>query len=212
MLPHTSTPELLALHSVRLLGFADEARLAARYGLARELQHELLADFHAYGLVTRSGFGATTGWSVTPRGLVADTANLAAELESTGSRPLVADAHARYVPLNSRFQDAATRWQVRAVPGDPLASNDHTDFRWDARVIDDLCAVTALAGPLCSALADGLSRFAGYHARLTAAVARIKDGQHRWLDGLGIDSAHTVWMQLHEDLLSTLGLDRDGSN
>jgi len=26
--------------------------------------------------------------------------------------------------------------------------------------------------------------------------------------GASVDSCHTVWVQLHEDLLSTLGLDR----
>ena len=33
-------------------------------------------------------------------------------------------------------------------------------------------------------------------------------GQNAWVDGVGVDSCHTVWMQLHEDLLATLGLDR----
>ncbi len=39
-------------------------------------------------------------------------------------------------------------------------------------------------------------------------MKRVAAGQSRWLDGLGIDSCHTVWMQLHEDLLASLGLQR----
>jgi len=30
----------------------------------------------------------------------------------------------------------------------------------------------------------------------------------RWVDAIGIDSCHTVWFQLHEDLLATLGIPR----
>ena len=35
-----------------------------------------------------------------------------------------------------------------------------------------------------------------------------KRQEHEWADGLGIDSSHLVWIQLHEDLLASLGLDR----
>jgi hypothetical protein len=34
----------------------------------------------------------------------------------------------------------------------------------------------------------------------------LRQGGSRWVDGVGIDSCHLVWMQLHEDLLATLGL------
>ena len=63
-------------------------------------------------------------------------------------------------------------------------------------------------GPLCAELTAALERFAGYDERYAAALARAEAGQLRWVDGTGVDSCHTVWIQLHEDLLSTLGIDR----
>jgi hypothetical protein len=33
-------------------------------------------------------------------------------------------------------------------------------------------------------------------------------GDRPWVDGSDRDSCHTVWFQLHEDLLATLGLRR----
>lgn len=101
-----------------------------------------------------------------------------------------------------------TRWQVRPLPGEPLAANDHADARWDDRVLDDLRSVGRALAPLAAGLAAVLARFDGYDARFHAALARADRGEGRWVDGVGIDSCHAVWMQLHEDLLATLGLER----
>jgi hypothetical protein len=51
-------------------------------------------------------------------------------------------------------------------------------------------------------------RFEGYRPRLRDARERVNEGEHEWLTSPRIDSYHTVWMQLHEDLLLALGLDR----
>jgi len=56
--------------------------------------------------------------------------------------------------------------------------------------------------------APDLSRFGGYPDRFRAALERVDRGQRNWVDGSRIDSCHTVWFELHEDLLSTLGLER----
>lgn len=118
------------------------------------------------------------------------------------------EVHSRFLPLNARFQEAVTRWQVRPLPGDPMATNDHTDFRWDDRVIESLRSLGRQLIPLDTDLVYALARFGGYAERYNAAVARVVRGENRWVDGLGIDSCHVVWMQLHEHLLASIGLDR----
>jgi hypothetical protein len=50
-------------------------------------------------------------------------------------------------------------------------------------------------------------RFAGYRSRLSDAVDRISDDR-AWLASPRCDSYHTVWMQLHEDLLIAVGVNR----
>jgi hypothetical protein len=52
------------------------------------------------------------------------------------------------------------------------------------------------------------ARFASYRSRLRAARALVDDGQFEWVTSPRCDSYHTVWMQLHEDLLLALGADR----
>ena len=51
-------------------------------------------------------------------------------------------------------------------------------------------------------------RFDGHAERSAAAPARVDAGERRWVDPPEVDSCHTVWIQLHEDLLATLGIPR----
>ena len=97
---------------------------------------------------------------------------------------------------------------MRPLPGAPMAVNDHTDVRWDDRVIDSLGFLGRSMAVLETELATAVRRFGGYAARYDDALTRVTRGESRWVDGVGIDSCHVVWMQLHEDLLATLGLDR----
>jgi hypothetical protein len=145
---------------------------------------------------------------LTDAGRGEDRRRLAAELDAAGARPVVVEVHTRFVPLNARFLNAVTRWQLRPLPGQPMASNDHTDHRWDDRVLDALGSVGRELTPLDVDLANELVRLGGYAKRYQEAFVRASRGECRWVDGLGIDSCHTVWMQLHEDLLATLGLER----
>jgi hypothetical protein len=205
---YVSRPADLSLHAVRLLGFADTGVVARRFGQDPEGVLEHLLDFEASGWVTRSEFAGTGGWSLTEAGRAEDERRLAAELDAAGARPVVLEVHAQFVPLNARFLDAATRWQVHPAPGQPMAANDHTDLRWDDRVLHDLASVGGALAPLDAELAGRLARLDGYAGRYRDACLRASRGERRWVDGLGIDSCHTVWMQLHEDLLATLGLER----
>ncbi len=208
MAAHRSDPVTLTLHAVRLLGFADSDRVARRFGQdARETEERLL-DLEAAGWVSRSAFAGTGGWSLTERGRVEGQRRLADEVGSTGARAVVSGVHERFVPLNARFQDAVTRWQLRPLPGAPMAANDHTDHRWDDRVLEALGSVGRRLSPLESELTGVLPRFGGYAERYARALERAVGGEGRWVDGVGTDSCHVVWMQLHEDLLATLGLER----
>jgi hypothetical protein len=57
-------------------------------------------------------------------------------------------------------------------------------------------------------VARHVDRFGRYRSRLRAALARVDEGDHDWLTSPRVDSYHSVWMQLHEDLLLALGTDR----
>ena len=50
-------------------------------------------------------------------------------------------------------------------------------------------------------------RFQRYRVRLTDALARARSGALEYVTD-DLASYHTVWFQLHEDLLATLGIPR----
>jgi hypothetical protein len=110
----------------------------------------------------------------------------------------------RFLPLNRSLLQICTDWQVR--PGG--VPNDHADKAYDWGVVDRLVALDEQTGPVVRSLGRRVSRFAQYRERLRGARRRVQDDEHDWLLSPRIDSYHTVWMQLHEDLLLGLGLDR----
>jgi hypothetical protein len=88
--------------------------------------------------------------------------------------------------------------------------NDHTDADHDAAVIDRLADIDEVVQEISAGLAALLDRFDGYGRRFGEALARVRAGDHKWFTRPMIESYHTVWFELHEDLLATLGIQRAG--
>ena len=203
-----SSPELLALHAVRLKGMADDDAVAARFGLDPAVAGELLLDFQAFGWVTRVDFAGTGGWTLTGAGVAENERQLTRELAVTDSREVIYRAYVAFLPQNDRLLHASTDWQLRPSTADPLAANDHTDAEWDRRVLEALSVLSHALGAVCLTLSSRLARFAGYDDRFSTALERAKRGEHSWVNQPRADSCHTVWMELHEDLVATLGIQR----
>lgn len=205
---HASSPDLLVLHAVRVTGVADDTAVSRRTAIDRDTVGELLPDFEAYGWVTHVAFGGTSGWTLTERGRDEDSRKLAEELEAAGARTTVEQVHKAFENLNGRLVRACTDWQLRPTASDRLASNDHSDPVWDARVLDELTVIGGELNQLIRVLADVLGRFGGYDEWFSAALTSARAGEGQWVAGVGVPSCHAVWMELHEDLLSTLGIPR----
>jgi hypothetical protein len=116
----------------------------------------------------------------------------------------VQSAYDRFGPLNRTLLAICTDWQVRSggVP------NDHRDPVYDWGVIDRLVTLDEQIGPVVRTLGKRVDRFVRYRERMREAGRRVADGDSDWLLSPRIDSYHTVWMQLHEDLLLGLGIQR----
>ena len=52
------------------------------------------------------------------------------------------------------------------------------------------------------------ARYAGYAGRFATALAKLQGGELEYLTRPIIDSYHTIWFELHEDLITGLGIDR----
>ncbi|AVV47103.1 transcriptional regulator [Streptomyces sp. P3] len=196
---------LLVLHSLRCAGFSGRAAVAAVTGLAESDVESELIDLAVAGLVTRTP-GDFGGWGLTEAGRTADAERIADELARTGARATVTAAFERFLVLNPELLDLCTAWQTRTADG-VMTMNDHTDAAYDARVLDRFTDFHRRADPVCAQLSAGLPRFQRYPVRLTAALARAKGGEREHLTD-STTSYHSVWFQLHEDLLATLGIPR----
>ncbi|HEX8803085.1 MAG TPA: hypothetical protein VF743_02795, partial [Acidimicrobiales bacterium] len=132
---------------------------------------------------------------------------VAAEADDAAARDGITGAYERFRHLNPGVLEACSRWQVRQVGGRPTR-NDHSDPRYDDAVVRDLAALHGRARPVCDRLGAALDRYRPYGPRLGHALDRVRAGDIDWFTKPLIPSYHTVWFELHEDLLTTLGIDR----
>jgi cytochrome oxidase assembly protein ShyY1 len=208
----SDTPDdLRALLSLRLAPLVTASRLTVVADLDEHRLRGHLDGFVSEGLA-RYRDAAPAGWTLTPNGHRTLERRLATELDDAGLRPAVEVLYRRFLRLNPQLLQVVTDWQVRPDGDGRPAVNDHGDAGYDAEVVLRLGQVDDEAAPLLSELASLLSRFAGYRGRLTAARHRVESGDGAWVAGVGVDSFHMVWFELHEHLLATLGLQRGGEH
>ncbi len=116
---------------------------------------------------------------------------------------VLATAYDEFRSLNGDFKVLVSDWQIR--DGEP---NAHDDPGYDASVLARLDEVHARVSPLISTVAEELPRFGFYSRKLSDALAKVKAGETSWLTRPVVDSYHTVWFELHEELMGALGLTR----
>ena len=108
------------------------------------------------------------------------------------------------------FYFACTHTHTGGNVGPAAASYEisfDSDPAYDARVLDRFAALHERAVPVCADLEAALPRFGRYRVRLTDALERARGGEVACVADT-TDSYHTVWAELHEDLLATLGIPR----
>jgi len=204
-----STPSdtrTLVLHGLRLKGFAAASAVAEAVGVTEAEAKPMLDQLVADGLATYRD-GRISGFTLKPAGRTEHAALLSAELDAAGARDALQDAYARFLGLNTDLLTICTAWQVRDVAAQSVP-NDHTDEAYDAGIIDQLTDLHRKVEPICDELGAILDRFGGYGPRLSFALVQVRGGDHDLFTKPMVPSYHTVWFELHEDLLVTLGIER----
>jgi len=205
---YPSEPTLLVLLGLRLRSFASAGVVAETVGLPETEVADVVETCGERGL-TRFRDGRMTGWMLTPEGRAEGERLLAIELSASATRQAVLAAYQRFLAVNQRMLDICTEWQLRDGDGDgPLVVNDHADPLYDEVVIDSLATIDSVIQPVLADLAALLDRLAGYGPRLSTALAKVQGGDSDWFTKPTIDSYHTVWFELHENLLASLGIER----
>jgi hypothetical protein len=196
----------LVMHGLRLKGFAEAAGVGEAVGVPEADAKPLLDQLVTDGFASYRD-GKLSGFSLTKPGREEHARLLSAELDGSGARELIDASYREFLLLNTQLLSVCTEWQLRDVAGESTV-NDHSDAAYDAGVIEKLADLHAEVVPICNDLGAALHRFSGYCPRLTHALERVRAGDTDWFTKPMIPSYHTVWFEMHEDLLCTLGIER----
>ncbi len=126
-----------------------------------------------------------------------------ADEQSNVDSAAIAAAYDEFGSVNAEFKALVTDWQLK--DGQP---NTHDDTRYDAAVLARLDDVHRRVTPIIAAAAAQLPRLNRYSVKLQAALDNIHAGETMWLTRPLIDSYHTVWFELHEELILAAGRTR----
>ncbi|MGB3410885.1 MAG: hypothetical protein WBA45_06765 [Microthrixaceae bacterium] len=194
---------LRVVHGLRLRSLLEAAELARLAGIAQGLVESILDDESGRGFVVYRS-GRLSGWALTATGRSEGERLLADQLRHSGGRAEIESIYEEFLDLNPVLLSICTDWQTSNVDGIEVVNN-HEDAERDDRVLARLDDLHSLSMQMTARLGGILERFAGYGPRLSAAHERILTGETEWLTRSTIDSYHSVWFELHEDLLATLG-------
>lgn len=190
--------ELEVLQAIRLKGRIAPADIAATLG------EEPNAVAAAVTAATEAGLlieGKTVRLS--PEGRARLNELLAAERENADQAAISA-AYDKFRSVNADFKALVADWQL--TDGEP---NAHDNQEYDSAVLARLVDVHERVTPVTAAVASQLPRLARYSDKLAAALAKIQLGDTTWLTRPIADSYHTVWFELHEELILAAGLTRE---
>jgi hypothetical protein len=193
--------ELAVLQAVRLKGRVAPADLAAT------LDEDLGGITTTVEQLTASGLLVEdTTLRISPSGR-ARLATLLAEERAGVDSAAIASAYHDFRSVNADFKALVTDWQLKGGPEGK--ANTHDDAEYDAAVLARLDDVHARVVPIIEAAAMQLPRLNAYSAKLLVALSKVKTGETAWLTRPLIDSYHTVWFELHEELIGAVGMTRE---
>lgn len=148
------------------------------------------------------------GWSLQPLTAVALSGYYAqahrAQREDAGFRA----AYDRFELINRNLKQVITDWQTITVGGEAVP-NSHDDEDYDGKIIDRLGTIHEQVEGTLKSLSQQVPRIGTYLRKLTEALEKAEDGDIEWVSDIRRESYHTVWFELHEELLRIMGTERD---
>ena len=190
--------ELALLQAARLKGRVRPTDLAATLNQDAAAVDSALAELVEAGLLIE---GKTVRLSPEGRTRLADL--LAAERRDVDVDAFAA-AYDEFRSVNREFKSVVSQWQLKN--GEP---NDHADADYDSAVLVKLDGIHQTVQPVLASASAQLPRLAAYSAKLASALTKIRAGDTTWFTRPLIDSYHTVWFELHEELIGAAGLTRE---
>jgi hypothetical protein len=196
--------EFLVLHALRVRGMAGPDAIEEAWGVEAAGSH--LERLSNEGCCSFRETPRASGYLLLPPGRDRH-ASLLDEYRSqlpAEALPALEEVYGRFEPINGDFKDLCSRWQMRGS-----AMNDHSDAAYDEDRIGELEELHGRFLPIVMRAAKAVPHYGSYPARFRQALRRLsEDGDLEYFTKPFIDSYHTIWFEFHEDLIATLGRQR----
>jgi hypothetical protein len=196
-----SDPFFRTFHALRIKGFAKADVVAEVADLPLSIVDQHLADLQSREWAMFRE--ARQLWQLTPVGREEHRIALSEDVGHIHIADKLRDAYEVFLGVNERFKVLCGDWQLRDG-----APNDHSDPTYDGSVVEQLVALNGDALPVVTSMGAVLARLAPYAPRLASTCRRVVAGETNMFTGVMCGSYHDVWMELHEDLILTQGIDR----
>lgn len=194
----------LALHGLAIKKHAHPRDVAEIIGLDVAAVEALLIEAEGRGRVAKAA-GKFMLTAPAQMALRSEYSRIYAEQRMSAAMNAAYDA---FEKVNTQLKQLITDWQMMEIGGSRVA-NDHSNEAYDAKILDRLGDLHERADPILQSMATELPRLLVYPRMLLAALERAEDGAIEWVSDARIASYHTVWFEMHEDLLRILGRERD---
>lgn len=196
--------EHLVLHGLAIKKHATPDQVAETIDVGVDVVTRILQANVSTGRVVEFG----DKYTLTPGARMILRGEYSRHYSALRSSEAFAEAYDRFEKVNEDVKTLITAWQVRQLPSGEAVSNDHSDADYDAKIIDRLATVHERFEPTLKAMGKEAPRLERYAEKLEAALDKADQGDHRWVSDVNLPSYHTVWFELHEDLLCILGKTR----
>jgi hypothetical protein len=185
------TESFAVLRVIGLSGQAEIAAVARGTGSSADAALAIVHDAEAAELVV----SGPRGYRLTADGRARVADALAAERAGLEAA-VTLDLYERFGGIDRKFKKLVTEYQLSDAP---------TRFSWAVAGMADVHpAVQDLVGR-----ATGLvARLAPYRTRFETAMEHLQRGDEKYLVSVTLDSYHTIWFQLHEELIEMAGRTR----
>ncbi len=187
---------------LRLKGFASRQALQKALRIDDGDLNDELAGLVACGDVSE----APRGFSLTSTGRAHLASELAAERGQVDAGR-IEDVYERFCALNGAFKTLIKDWQIRNLGGEEKL-NDHTDQAYDAEIFARLREIDAGLQPVLAEIIALVPRLRAYPVRISEALSAVLGGDRTMMAAPIKDSYHTLWFELHEDLIDLSGRTR----
>jgi hypothetical protein len=138
-----------------------------------------------------------------PKGVERLNKEYAVRFRQVREESALGEAYEPFEIVNAHLKKLMTQWQTIEIAGE-LLPNDHSDANYDEKIIRRLEELHDDFEKISLDFVIAVPRLSRYRERLGEALGKIDDGLREYVSGVNVESYHTVWFELHEDLLRML--------